>query len=169
MVFPKYMHLFIISQPTLATSLWWFPVWWFCFWERPRVKLTFWRNLTSLEFRMRIVTSCDKPHFLEKVCWFSTSKPFMSSSYLKPCRLIVSSEPFQGCLLVEHIFVNLEPELLYPLQSWRYLWWPHCYQPFSMPSPMSLPHWSLSYTSFIVFAFCISRSVGYQVAPCLWR
>jgi hypothetical protein len=37
-----------------------------------------------------------------------------------------------------------------------------------LASPRSLPPWSLSCTSFIVFAFCISRSIGYQVAPYLW-
>jgi hypothetical protein len=111
MVFPKSMHLFIISQPTIATSLWWFPVWWFRFRERPWVKLNFWRNLSSLEFRMRIVTPFDKPHVWRKfvgslpwnrscrllvwnladlssrvslskvVCWYSTFLPTLSQSY----------------------------------------------------------------------------------------
>jgi hypothetical protein len=100
------MHLFVTSQPLCDGSLWWLH-----FWERPRVKLTFWRNLSSLEFRMRIVTPFDKPHLWRKfvgslprnrscrllvwnladlsswvslskvVCWYSTFLPTLSQSY----------------------------------------------------------------------------------------
>jgi hypothetical protein len=100
------MHLFVTSQPLCDGSLWWLH-----FWERPRVKLTFWRNLSSFEFRMRIVTPFDKPHLWRKfvgslprnclcrllvlnladlsswvslskvVCWYSTFLPTLSQSY----------------------------------------------------------------------------------------
>jgi hypothetical protein len=35
-----------------------------------------------------------------------------------------------------------------------------------MACPRSLPAWNLSHTWFIWFAWCISRSVSWQVAPC---
>jgi hypothetical protein len=47
-------------------------------------------------------------------------KPFQKSSCLKPCRVIASSKPFEGCLSIWHIFANLEQEWRYPLQPWRY-------------------------------------------------
>jgi hypothetical protein len=93
----KSMHPFVISQPTLVTSLWWFLVWWLHFQARPWAKLTSWRVSPPSNLIWELTPPAHKTSSLEKFGGFITPKPFMSFSCWKPCRHIASSEPFQDC------------------------------------------------------------------------
>jgi hypothetical protein len=64
---------------------------------------------------------------------------------------------------------NLEQECKYLMQSWMYPIQPGYHRMLLLASFGLLPLWTLSHTSSIVFALCISRPVSYQGAPCLWR
>jgi hypothetical protein len=64
---------------------------------------------------------------------------------------------------------NIEQECKYLMQSWMYLIQPGYHRMLLLASSRSLPPWSLSRTLYIEFALCISRPVSYPRASYLWR
>jgi hypothetical protein len=141
-----------------------------------RFRARFWTKLPFSGFLLPSTsewepsTPLDETSSLKKIIC-SLPKPFRKSPCSKPCWIIASSEPFQGYSPVWHSLPTLSKSecIIHNLEG------THDrriainrFPSFLVASPRSLPSWSLSHTSFIGFAFCISLSVGHQVAPCLW-
>jgi hypothetical protein len=132
-------------------------------------KSTFWQFPSPFELRSRIVTPVGQnPHLWRNLVgsWprnLSCRPLVWNLADLSPraslSKVVAGIAPFcQPWVRVNVSIATLTVNMIV-----------RCYRSLLMASPRSLPPWSLSCTSFIVFAFCISRLVGYQVAPCLWR
>jgi hypothetical protein len=65
-------------------------------------KWPFWQISPPFEPRMRIVDPLDATSSLRKIIVSLPEKPIILYSCSKPCRFIISSESFQGCLPVAH-------------------------------------------------------------------
>jgi hypothetical protein len=160
------MHLFLILQPIMVSSLWWFHV--ITLPNNISNKVALWQISYPFDTRMRIANSVwwnlivegllvHYPETFQTIHLFETLPVYCFERAI--LRLLVSTA---------HV-ANREQEWKYPLQPRRWTWWLRCYWSLPMAPPRSLPPWSLSCTSFIVFVVYISRSISYQVAPCLWR
>jgi hypothetical protein len=164
------MHLIVILQPTIECSL-------RCLF----VVITFLNKiLNQVAFMAEILLPSNAESFSLKNLGDLPFDRVIPMLYLVSRILARSTKIWRHCIIIflhytipyasSHKCVyKPEQECKYLMQSWMYPIQPGYPWMLLLASSRSLPPWSLSRTSSIEFALCISRPVIYQGAPCLCR